>query len=73
VARLAHDYRSPEPVTLAATDGRAAVVADQPLGEMVRTAAESIDGAGAVTCSVGRARFDGPAAEFVTAFREAQR
>jgi len=73
VARLAHDYRSPEPVTLAATDGQAAVVADQSLDSAVRTAAESIDGAGEATGSVGRARFDGPAAEFVTAFRETQR
>lgn len=73
VARLAHDYRSPEPVTLAGTGGRAAVVADQPLGAAVRAAAESIDGSGEATGSTGRARFDGPAAEFVTAFREAQR
>lgn len=73
VARLAHDYRSPEPVTLAGTGGRAAVVADQPLGAAVRAAAESIDGSGEATGSTGRARFDGPAAEFVTAFRGAQR
>jgi hypothetical protein len=73
VARLAHDYRSPEPVTLAATDGRAAVVADRSPGGAVRAAAGAIDGTGEATGSAGRARFDGPAAEFVTAFREAQR
>lgn len=73
VARLAHDYRSPEPVTLAGTDGRAAVVADRSLGSVVRVAAESIEGTGEATGSAGRARFDGPAAEFVTAFREVQR
>ena len=37
------------------------------------TAAAAIDGVGEATGSAGSARFDGPAAEFVTAFREAQR
>jgi len=72
VARLAHAYRSPEPVTLVATDGRAAVVADDPLEGSVRTAAESIDGTGEATGTSGRARFEGPAAAFVTAYREVQ-
>jgi hypothetical protein len=72
VARLAHAYRSPEPVTLVATDGAAAVAADHDLGSTVRTAADAIDGAGEATGTTGRARFDGPAAGFVTAYREAQ-
>lgn len=72
VARLAHDYRSPEPVTLAATDGRAAVVADEPLGTAVDAAAESVDGRRSATGTTGRARFDAPVADFVAAFREAR-
>lgn len=74
VARLAHAYRSPEPVTVAATDGRAAVVADdRELDGAVRAAVDGLDGAGEATGPVGCARFDGPAADFVTAFREALR
>ncbi|PSP31920.1 hypothetical protein BRC64_08380 [Halobacteriales archaeon QH_10_67_22] len=73
VARLAHAYRSPEPVTLAATDGRAAVVADgRELDATMRAAAGTVSGTAEATGTVGRARFDGPAADFVTAFREAQ-
>jgi len=73
-ARLLHDYRSPEPVTLAATDGTAAVVADgRALDEPTRAAAATLDGEGEATGTAARAHFDGVAAEFVTAFREAQR
>jgi len=72
VARLAHAYRSPEPVTLAAVDGTAAVVADdRDLDSIVRTAAQRLDGTGEATGTVGRARFDAEASAFVAATREA--
>lgn len=72
VARLVHDYRSPEPVTLAAVDGTAAVVADdRGLDSVVRTAASRLDGTGEATGTTGRARYDAEASAFVAAVREA--
>jgi len=72
VARLVHAYRSPEPVTLVAVDGTAAVVADdRDLDAVVRTAAQRLDGAGEATGTTGRARFDAEASAFVAATREA--
>jgi len=72
MARLVHDYRSPEPVTLAVTDGAAAVVADErDLGSVLSTAAGGVDGTAAATGSTGRVRFDVDTAAFITAFREA--
>ena len=72
VARLVHDYRSPEPVTLAAVDGTAALVADDSdLDSVVRAAASRLDGTGEATGTTGRARYDAEASAFVAAVREA--
>jgi len=72
VARLVHDYRSPEPITLAAVDGTAALVADdRDLDSIVRAAADRLDGTGEATGTAGRARFDAEASAFVAAVREA--
>jgi hypothetical protein len=72
VARLVHAYRSPEPVTVVAVDGTAAVVADdRDLDSIVRTAADRLDGTGEATGTTGRARFDAGASAFVAATREA--
>ncbi|MEF8885554.1 MAG: hypothetical protein V5A44_10590, partial [Haloarculaceae archaeon] len=72
VARLVHDYRSPEPVTLAVVDGTAALVADdRDLDSVARTAADRLDGTGEATGTTGRARFDAEASAFVAAVREA--
>ena len=72
VARLVHDYRSPEPITLAAVDGSAALVADdRDLESTVRAAADRLDGTGEATGTTGRARFDAEASAFVAAVREA--
>ncbi|WP_436927256.1 hypothetical protein [Halosimplex amylolyticum] len=72
MARLVHDYRSPEPVTLAVTDGAAAVVADErDLEAVLATAANGVDGTAAATGTTGRVRFDVETGAFITAFREA--
>ncbi|WP_459192379.1 hypothetical protein [Halosimplex sp. J119] len=72
MVRLVHDYRSPEPVTLAVTEGTAAVVADErDLEPVVSAAAEGVDGTGATTGTTGRVRFDVETGAFITAFREA--
>ncbi|QLH77696.1 hypothetical protein HZS55_10460 [Halosimplex rubrum] len=72
LARFVHAYRSPEPVTLAVTEGAAAVVADdRDLESVLTTAAEGVDGTAAATRTTGRARFDVETGAFITAFREA--
>ncbi|MFC7138950.1 hypothetical protein ACFQMA_03745 [Halosimplex aquaticum] len=74
MARLVHDYRSPEPVTLAVADGAAAVASDErDLESVLATAAEGVDGTAAAdaTGTTGRARFDVETGAFITAFREA--
>ncbi|WP_436909971.1 hypothetical protein [Halosimplex marinum] len=72
LARLVHAYRSPEPVTLAVTEGAAALVADdRDLGPILSTAAEGVDGRAAATGTTGRARFDVETGAFITAVREA--
>ncbi|WP_135364431.1 hypothetical protein [Halosimplex halophilum] len=72
LARLVHDYRSPEPVTLAVTDGAAALVADdRDLESPLATAAEGVDGTAAATGTTGRARFDVETGAVITAVREA--
>jgi hypothetical protein len=74
VARLCSQYRSPEPVALAVTDGEAAVVAgngtaiEAPLGE----AAAALDGRAVARDGRGTATFDGTADDYLVAFREAQ-
>lgn len=78
VARLAADFRSPEPVVLVVADGEAAVVGRDDsqqaldIGHTVSEAANAVDGVGAGTPARGRARFDADDTEFVVAFREAQ-
>jgi hypothetical protein len=74
VARLVHDYRSPEPVTLVVADGEAAVVADDETdaGATAREAAAAVGGSGDGTATRARARFDADDSEFVLAVREAQ-
>ncbi|MEF8784916.1 MAG: hypothetical protein V5A45_03205 [Haloarculaceae archaeon] len=74
VARLARDFRSPEPVVLVVADGAAAAVgpADAAIGDAIQRAAQAVDGEGAGTSTRGRARFDADETKFVLAFREAQ-
>ncbi len=74
VARLARDFRSPEPVVLVVADGEAAAVGppEAAVGEAVQTAAHAADGDGAGTPTRGRAHFAADETEFVLAFREAQ-
>jgi hypothetical protein len=72
VARLVHAYRSPEPTTLAAVDGTAALVADdRTLGPVVQRATDRLDGTGEAAGTTGRARFDAEVSAFVAAVREA--
>jgi len=75
-ARLYHDFRSPEAVTLVVTDGAAAAVADDAdLADPIAAATDAADGTGEVTRArqtVGRARFEADTSTFITAFREAQ-
>jgi len=79
LARLVHAYRSPEPLTLAVTDGAAAAMAAEgvDLSSPLSAAADAADGAcesratGAVPDACGFARFEADTATFITAFREA--
>ncbi len=71
VARLVGAYRSPEPVAVAVTDGRAAVVADRPIEAPLREAARTLDGRAIARNGRGTASFDGTPTDYVTAFREA--
>jgi hypothetical protein len=74
VARLARDYRSPEPVVLALGDGEAAVAADREVTSPLRTALSALEGE---SSPVGRgttayARLDGvDRTELVTQLRGA--
>jgi hypothetical protein len=72
-ARLLRDFRSPEPVALFVTDGRAAAatVGDRDLDATMREAAEAVDGTGAGSARRAQARFETDTAEFIMAFREA--
>jgi len=73
VARLAAGFRSPEPVVLALTDGRAAVTAtdDRDVTDPMATVASALGGTAAPTATGALARFDGDTAEFALRFREA--
>jgi len=71
VARLARDFRSPEPVALAVADGAAAAAGESGIGETVSAAASAVDGTGRGTDTTGRARFDTDTEQFTDAFREA--
>ncbi|MFB6085140.1 MAG: hypothetical protein ABEJ94_12940 [Halorientalis sp.] len=72
-ARLCRDFRSPEPVALFVTDGRAAAaaVADRRLGATMDAAVEDLGGRGAGTDRHARADFETDTASFIEAFREA--
>jgi hypothetical protein len=75
VARLVHEYRSPEPVTLAVGDGIATAVTEPDAaadaGEALAEAAASVGGTGAGTQTHARATFDGDRSAFVLATTEA--
>jgi len=75
VARLLRDYRSPEPVALAAVEGQAAVLATPEasvdVGRVVETASRAVGGEGTGTQTRGRARFDCDTSAFVLELREA--
>lgn len=73
VARLARDFRSPEPVAIAlAEDGGAlAAAATEPvdLGDSLREVAGEVDGTGWGSPTRGAAAFDGDGTELVAALR----
>jgi len=70
VARLCHAYRSPEPITLAVTDGAAAAVGERAVEAPLRAATTELDGKATVRNEHGTATFDGTIAGFTAAFRE---
>lgn len=70
VARLARDFRSPEPVALALTGGAAAAAGESGIGDAVSTAADAVGGTGLGTDATGRARFDTDTEQFTETFRE---
>ena len=74
VARLCFEYRSPEPLALAVTDGRAAVFAEAGVDVEgpLRAAATALEGRATARDGRGAATFDGTADEYLVAFREAQ-
>ncbi|PSP94381.1 hypothetical protein BRC91_06220 [Halobacteriales archaeon QS_4_62_28] len=73
VARLVARFRSPEPVTLVVTEGRAAVHATDgsTVGTTMRAATATVDGTAMGAGSRTQARFEVGSAEFIVAFREA--
>jgi hypothetical protein len=74
VARLVHDYRSPEPVTLAVADGIAVAVATAEAADartVLGEATTAVGGTAAGTQTRARGTFDGDANELVLAAREA--
>lgn len=71
VARLARDFRSPEPVALVVTDGAATAAGESGTGDAVAAAASAVDGTGRGTDTTGRARFDTDIEQFTDTFREA--
>lgn len=74
VARLVRDYRSPEPIVLAVTDGTAVALADTTaglhVGDSIASAAAGVDSRGDGTPTRGRAIYSTDTATFVDAFRE---
>jgi hypothetical protein len=73
VARLLRDFRSPEPVALFVTDGRAAAAAtgDHDLATAMTEAASGAGGSAAGTPRRAQATFEADTAEFIMALREA--
>ncbi|WP_436934652.1 hypothetical protein [Halovenus marina] len=74
VARLAADFRSPEPVVLALGEGcaeaRRLPESTVHVGQIVEQASADVGGTGRGTSLRGRARFETDPAEFLLAFRE---
>ncbi|WP_247008586.1 hypothetical protein [Halorientalis litorea] len=72
-ARLLRDFRSPEPVALFVTDGRAAAAATEghDVASAMATAADSVGGVAAGSGRRARATFETDTAAFIMAFREA--
>lgn len=71
VARLLFEYRSPEPVALAVSDGVAAAAGASSVEDALRDAATALDGRATARDARGAATFDGTADEYVDAFRRA--
>ena len=71
VARLARDFRSPEPVVVALSEGAAAVAGESGIDDAVTAAASAVGGTGYGTHTTGVARFDTDTEQFTDAFREA--
>lgn len=71
VVRLLFEYRSPEPIAVAATEGTAAVAAEEAIEDPLESAARTLDGRSTARDGYGIAEFDGTATDFITAFREA--
>ncbi len=71
VARLAFQYRSPESIALAATDGAAAAVGETSIEGPLSETASALDGRASARNGAGTATFDGTPDEFTAAFRRA--
>jgi len=71
VARLAFQYRSPEPIALAVTEGAAATVSETPIEVPLSETATALDGRSSARDGAGTAVFEGTADDFTAAFRGA--
>jgi hypothetical protein len=71
VARLARDFRSPEPVALVVADGEAAVAGTDDVIAPLEAAADAVAGEWVGRGTAGYARFSTDTEEFTQAFREA--
>ncbi|WP_136715719.1 hypothetical protein [Halorientalis salina] len=73
VARLLGDFRSPEPVALFVTDGRAAATATdgRDLATTMEAAAAAVDGRAGATSHGAQATFETDTSDLIMAFREA--
>ncbi|MFW5949442.1 MAG: exonuclease RecJ, partial [Halolamina sp.] len=65
------DFRSPEPVALALSEGAAAAAGEPGIVDAVAAAADEVDGTGHGTETTGWARFDTDTEQFTQTFREA--
>ena len=71
VARLAFQYRSPEPIAVAVTDGAASVVGEPTIGTQLSETATTLGGRAIARHNEGTATFNGTADDFTAAFRRA--
>ena len=69
VARLAFQYRSPEPIALAATDGAAAAVGETAIEGPLSETAAALEGRSVARDGTGTAIFEGTPDEFTATFR----